>query len=123
MAASIHKESEKLTAIVQQVLHLRVGQGASSEKVDPSAVQSLIDNVLRSRRHVLDNSGLAVERAIEPNLPAILADEAALQQALQNLLDITCQVRSEPYSHFRREGGERSGSNKHLRPRPRHSGG
>jgi signal transduction histidine kinase len=84
----IQEESEKLTAIVEQVLHfasVRAGRVIGNRA--PVAVQSLIDNVLRSRRHVLDNSGLAVERAIEPNLSAILADEAALQQALQNLLD------------------------------------
>jgi signal transduction histidine kinase len=84
----IQEESEKLTAIVEQVLRFASARAGwvIGDKV-PIAVASLIENVLRSRRHLLENSGFAVEQAIEPNVPPILADESALKQALQNLVD------------------------------------
>ena len=84
----IQEESEKLTAIVEQILRFasaRAGRVIGDKAL--VAVQSLVDSVLRSRRHVLDSSGFAIEKAIDPDLPAILADEAALKQALQNLVD------------------------------------
>ena len=84
----IQEESEKLTAIVEQILRFssaRVGRIIGDRaRVE---VQTLIDAVLRSRRNVLDSAGVKVEQDVDPDVPAVIADESALSQALQNLVD------------------------------------
>ena len=83
----IQEESEKLTAIVEQVLRfasVRAGRVIGDRA--PVAVGGLVDSVFRSRRHLLERCRIRTEK-VDPDVPDSLADEAALKQALQNLLD------------------------------------
>ena len=84
----IQEESEKLTAIVEQILRFSSTR-AGRIIADKSSVQVeyLIDSIIHSRQHLLDSSGFKVEKTIEPDVPPILADSTALHQAIQNLVD------------------------------------
>jgi signal transduction histidine kinase len=84
----IQEESEKLTAIVEQILRFsstRAGRIIGEKSV--VEIPSLVDSVIHSRQHLLENSGFKVEKSIEPDIPPILADSNALHQAIQNLVD------------------------------------
>ncbi len=84
----IQDESEKLGALVEQVLRF-AGNGAGHviREREPVTVETLIEEGLRSSGVALDSSDLVVEKHIEPGLPLVLADELAMKFALQNLVD------------------------------------
>ncbi len=85
--ALIQQESEKLTAIVEQVLRFA---GARTGRVirerEPVSAESLIDDSLESSKGILEETLCQVEKRIEPGLPLILGDSMALRHALQNLI-------------------------------------
>ena len=84
----IQAESERLEALVEQVLRFA---SASAGKIirdcEPVAVESLIEQGLRSSRACFSSQNYQIESSIDPDLPLVLADEVALRQALQNLFD------------------------------------
>ncbi len=84
----IQAESERLEALVEQVLRFA---SASAGKIirdcEPIAVEGLIEAGLRSSRAGLAGQNYQIECKIEPDLPLVLADEVALRQAVQNLID------------------------------------
>jgi signal transduction histidine kinase len=85
--ALIQQESEKLTAIVEQVLRFTGSKkGHILGERKPVDVGSLIDQSLQSSRGVLEETLCQVEKQIEPNLPPILGDATALQHVIQNLI-------------------------------------
>jgi signal transduction histidine kinase len=84
----IQDESEKLTALVEQVLRFssaRAGH-AVGEKA-PVAVESVIEEALHSRRLGTPGAKITIERDLQTALPLVMADEMALKHAIQNLLD------------------------------------
>jgi signal transduction histidine kinase len=86
--ALIADQSEKLGAIVEQVLrfaNVKAGRVIGMrQKVDPGAV---IDAAIEGSRSAIAEAGCAVERDIAADLPAVLADAVTLQHALQNLIE------------------------------------
>jgi len=85
--ALIQQESEKLAAIVEQVLQFaRAKAGRAIQDRKPVSVEGLIEDTLQSSRGVLEEAVCEVEKKIEPGLPLILADSMALRHALQNLI-------------------------------------
>jgi signal transduction histidine kinase len=86
--ALIQAESEKLTLLVEQVLRFAgVQAGHIIRGREPVEVEKLVDEAVRASRVTAGNSGVTVEKQLDPELPAVLADELALRHALQNLLD------------------------------------
>jgi signal transduction histidine kinase len=86
--ALIQTESEKLTALVEQVL--RYGSARSGHviaKRSPVAVDALIESSLHSSRLGLENTHLHIDKKIAPDLPPVLADPEALEHVLQNLFE------------------------------------
>ena len=84
----IQDESEKLGALVEQVLRFAgTRAGHVIREREPVAVETLIDEGICSSGVALDASGIVVEKHIEPGLPVVLADELALKYAIQNLVD------------------------------------
>jgi signal transduction histidine kinase len=84
----IQTESEKLAALVEQVLRFASAQaGHVIRSREPFAVETLIEDGLQSSRAGLEGSTLVVEKHIDPNLPIVLADGLAMRHALQNLVD------------------------------------
>ena len=86
--ALIQAESEKLAALVEQVLRFASTQAGHVIRArEPFAVETLIEEGLQSSRASLEGPLLVVEKHIDPNLPLVLADGLAMRHALQNLVD------------------------------------
>ena len=84
----IQAESEKLGSLVEQILRFASARaGHVIRKREPVALESLIDQSLESSRAAFEKSRVTLEKRIEPGLPLVLADEAALKHALQNLVE------------------------------------
>jgi signal transduction histidine kinase len=86
--ALIQRESEKLSALVEQVLRYgNVTAGRVLQERVPLAIEELIESSVQEARISLEHQELVVEKRIEPGLPRVLADEVAMKHALRNLLD------------------------------------
>ncbi len=84
----IQDESEKLTALVEQVLRFSSARaGHAVGELSPVAVEGVVDEALHSRRLGVAGGRIVVEKELEPGLPLVMADEMALKHAVQNLLD------------------------------------
>ena len=84
----IQEESEKLSALVEQVLEYgRAKSGQVIQKTRPVAIATVIESCLQSSLASSAGSRLVVEQRIDPDLPLVLADDVAIRHALQNLVD------------------------------------
>lgn len=84
----IQDESEKLTALVEQVLRFSSARaGHAVGERSPVAVEGVIEESLHSRRLGGAGSRIVIEKNLEAGLPLVMADELALKHAIQNLLD------------------------------------
>jgi len=84
----IQDESERLSALVEQVL--RYGSMKGGHMIggrEPVAIEDLIEDSLPSSEAAVHGASLLIERQVEPGLPLMLADGVAMRHALQNLLD------------------------------------
>jgi len=85
--ALIQQESERLGAIVEQVLRFASAKaGRVVQERQPLAVAGLIEATLQSSKGMLEDALCEVRTHIEPGLPPIAGDSMALRHALQNLL-------------------------------------
>ena len=84
----IQEQTEKLEALVEQVLSFaRTNAGAVIREKEPVRVEELIERSLDSCRAGIEKAGVALEKHVAPDLPWIPADELAMRQALQNLIE------------------------------------
>jgi len=84
----IHKESERLTHLIDNVLDLnRIEQGRKTYSMRPTDLAEVVRETLEAYRFQLQQQGFAVQSRIADNLPPISADPDALTQALLNLID------------------------------------
>jgi signal transduction histidine kinase len=84
----IREESEKLTAIVEQVLQFASAKsGRLIREREPVSVPDLIQDSLLSTRGMLEDTLCRVDTEIQPGLPSVLGDSMALRHALQNLIN------------------------------------
>jgi signal transduction histidine kinase len=85
--ALIQQESERLSAIVEQVLRFTSAKaGRVLQERLPVSVPGLIQETLHSNKGLLEDALCVVQTHIEPGLPFITGDSMALRHALQNLL-------------------------------------
>jgi len=85
--ALIQQESERLGAIVEQVLRFASAKaGRVVQERQPVSVDGLIETTLQSNKGLLEDALCEVRTLIEPGLPPITGDSLALRHALQNLL-------------------------------------
>ena len=83
----IEKEGGRLTALVAQVLDFAgIESGSRAYAREPLSLPTLVDDVLRDHRLVLEQSGIALEREIASDLPELRGDAAALRRVIANLL-------------------------------------
>lgn len=83
----IQEESQKLTAIVEQVLFFASTKaGPVIRDRAPVSVESVIADCLKSTKSFLEKSWCQVELHVDPDLPVVLGDAVALRQAIQNLI-------------------------------------
>jgi signal transduction histidine kinase len=86
--ALIHDESEKLEMLVEQVLRFSSARAGHAIRArEPVAIETVIDEGLRSTSAAIAGSKCIVEKQIEADLPLVLADQLAMKHAFQNLVE------------------------------------
>jgi signal transduction histidine kinase len=84
----ITRESERLTRLINNVLDFsRIEGGRQRYDLQPTAVEPVIHEAIEAFRHPLAQHGFKVETEIDPALPEVPMDPAAVGQALANLID------------------------------------
>ena len=85
--ALIQQESERLSAIVEQVLRFASAKaGRVVQERRPVSIAGLIDETLQTNKGMLEDTLCEVRTRLQPGLPAVTGDPLALRHALQNLL-------------------------------------
>jgi signal transduction histidine kinase len=85
--ALIAGEGRRLTDMVEQVLEFAgVQSGRRRFEPRPTEVTAVLDGALATCAPLVEEGGFELEDAIEAELPMVMADSAALQRAVQNLL-------------------------------------
>jgi signal transduction histidine kinase len=84
---TILHESERLSRLVDNVLDFgKIERGKKTYRLQPCRLQEVVEEAARAAQYPLAQAGFALEIAAEPDLPRVLADSDALQQAILNLL-------------------------------------
>ena len=108
----IHKESARLTRLLNDVLDLaKIESGDMRLTFEPIDVAELVDEAARAHRPLIEQEGLAFEIDVAPDLPFVRGDHDRLRQILSNLLsNATKFTRSGTI----RLGARRVGAEVHL---------
>jgi two-component system cell cycle sensor histidine kinase PleC len=83
----IHASGQHLLMLINEILDLsRIEAGHFELKEGAAALTHIVEDCRRLLRLRAKKRQIAVEEAIEPNLPCLWADERALRQVMLNLL-------------------------------------
>ena len=83
----INGEAKKLTRLIENILDFsRMEAGLRPYRMEPADLQESVNKVLARMATQFSQGNFAITATIEPNLPRILADEGAAEQAIENLL-------------------------------------
>ncbi len=84
----IRKESERLTALINNILDFsRIEAGGKEYEFRNTDIAELVRNTLESYRYQIEQQGFAFEESIDSNLPAVPVDREAIARALVNLVN------------------------------------
>jgi len=84
----IHKESERLTHLIDNVLDLnRIEQNRKTYQPKPTDLASLVNETLEAYHFQLQQKGFQIESNLADGLPLVSVDPDAMTQALLNLID------------------------------------
>lgn len=84
----IQEESEKLGAMVEQVLRFAsANSGLVIRQKEAVSVEQLLDSGLRGSSLALRGNEIEVHKQVADNLPLVHVDEQAMRHALQNLIE------------------------------------
>lgn len=84
----IRKESERLTALINNILDFsRIEAGRKEYEFRETDIAELVHNTLDSYRYQIEQQGFAFEEKIDSNLPAVPVDREAIARALVNLVN------------------------------------
>ena len=83
----IKHEGKKLSVMVEQILEF-AGAGSGKRKYDfrQVEIEKVITEAIAECQPAIEEKGFLIEKEIAENLPAVVADEKALTQAVQNLI-------------------------------------
>jgi signal transduction histidine kinase len=85
--ALIRNEGRRLAAMIEQILRFAAGQSRDAHyEIGPVAVGEAIERVLAGISSLPEAAGFTLEREIDPHLPPVQADAAALNHCLENLI-------------------------------------
>ena len=83
----INGESKKLTRLIENILDFsRMEAGLRPYRMEPADVSQSVSKVLARMETQFSQGNFAVTPTLETDLPRILADEGAAEQAIENLL-------------------------------------
>jgi signal transduction histidine kinase len=92
----IRKESERLTALINNILDFsRIEAGRKEYEFRETDIAELVQNTLDSYRYQIEQQGFAFEENIDTNLPAVQVDREAIARALVNLVNNALKYSSE----------------------------
>lgn len=84
----IRKESERLTALINNILDFsRIEAGHKEYEFRETDIAELVHNTLDSYRYQIEQQGFAFEESIDPTLPKVWVDREAIARALVNLVN------------------------------------
>ena len=83
----INGESKKLTRLIENILDFsRMEAGLRPYRMEPADLSESLNKVLARMETQFSQGNFTITPKIEPDLPRILADEGAAEQAIENLL-------------------------------------
>lgn len=92
----IRKESERLTALINNILDFsRIEAGRKEYEFRNTDIAELVHNTLESYRYQIEQQGFAFEENIDANLPAVPVDREAIARALVNLVNNALKYSAE----------------------------
>jgi signal transduction histidine kinase len=92
----IRKESERLTALINNILDFsRIEAGRKEYEFRDTDIAELVRNTLESYRYQIEQQGFAFEESIDSNLPAVPVDREAIARALVNLVNNALKYSTE----------------------------
>jgi signal transduction histidine kinase len=92
----IRKESERLTALINNILDFsRIEAGRKEYEFRNTDIAELVHNTLESYRYQIEQQGFAFEESIDPDLPAVAVDREAIARALVNLVNNALKYSTE----------------------------
>ena len=84
----IRKESERLTALINNILDFsRIEAGGKEYEFRETDIAELVRNTLDSYRYQIEQQGFAFEESIDSSLPTVYVDREAIARALVNLVN------------------------------------
>jgi len=83
----INGESKKLTRLIENILDFsRMEAGLRPYRMEPADLSESLNKVLARMETQFSQGNFTITPKIQPDLPRILADEGAAEQAIENLL-------------------------------------
>jgi len=84
----IRKESERLTALINNILDFsRIEAGHKEYEFRDTDIADLVHNTLDSYRYQIEQQGFEFEESIDTSLPAVRVDREAIARALVNMVN------------------------------------
>ena len=84
----IRKESERLTALINNILDFsRIEAGRKEYEFRETDIAGLVRNTIDSYRYQIEQQGFALEETIDDGVPPVKVDREAIARALVNLVN------------------------------------
>jgi len=92
----IRKESERLTALINNILDFsRIEAGRKEYEFRETDIGDLVRNTLDSYRYQIEQQGFAFQESIDANLPVVRVDREAIARAVVNLVNNALKYSAE----------------------------